>query len=66
MTFLKLKEFYNDDDKQQEILTLIKEISELKFKKATRQEFKSHQFKTTKKKLSQLLTLENFKQLTKE
>jgi len=46
-------------DIEQKILNLAKKIVELKMKKATRQSFKPHEFKSTKRELSKLLTLKN-------
>nr|ARO90985.1 50S ribosomal protein L29 [Corynoplastis japonica] len=41
-----------------EILLIKKQNLELRFKKATRQSFKSHLFKNNKRRLAQLLTVE--------
>jgi len=45
----------------EKILDLAKKLVDLKMKKATRQAFKSHEFKMTKRELSKLLTLQNSK-----
>jgi large subunit ribosomal protein L29 len=45
----------------EKILDLAKKIVQLKMKKATRQAFKPHEFKMTKRELSKLLTLQNTK-----
>lgn len=42
-----------------EVLKLKREIFELRFKKATRQNIKPHLFKTTKHRLAKLLTPQN-------
>jgi large subunit ribosomal protein L29 len=68
MSFLKLKELKNvkNENLNENILSLTKELVELRLKKATRQKFKPHMFTHKKRQLSQLLTLENLKKLTKE
>jgi ribosomal protein L29 len=44
-------------DIEEKILELSKKLVDLKMKKATRQSFKPHEFKTTKRELAKLLTL---------
>jgi len=68
MSFLKLKELKNvkNENINEKILSLTKELVELRLKKATRQKIKPHMFTHKKRQLSQLLTLENLKKLTKE
>jgi ribosomal protein L29 len=46
-------------DIEEKVLILAKKLIDLKMKKATRQSFKSHEFKATKRELSKLLTLQN-------
>nr|BED43189.1 ribosomal protein L29 [Pyropia sp. Myanmar_A]BED43386.1 ribosomal protein L29 [Pyropia sp. Myanmar_B]BED43583.1 ribosomal protein L29 [Pyropia sp. Myanmar_C] len=41
-----------------EILVIKRQLFDLRFKKATRQDFKSHLFKHSKHRLAQLLTVE--------
>jgi len=48
---------FSKDEILQEILKTEKELFNLKFKKATRQSFKSHTIKYTKRRLAQLKTL---------
>ena len=43
---------------EKEIIKVSQELVNLRVKKATRQEFKPHEFKHTKRKLAQLLTLQ--------
>jgi large subunit ribosomal protein L29 len=47
----------SNDEILEEILKTEKELFNLKFKKATRQSFKSHTIKYTKRRLAQLKTL---------
>lgn len=49
----------SDDDIAQGILDAKKQLFDLRFKLATRQEIKSHEFKHTKHRLSQLLMIES-------
>jgi|TARA_B100001142_G_scaffold327618_1_gene385690 large subunit ribosomal protein L29 len=60
MAFTSFTELKQLDDKQisQSILDYKKELFDLRLQKATRQSFKSHNFKHLKRKISQLLTLE--------
>ena len=46
-------------DIEEKVLILAKKLIDLKMKKATRQSFKSHEFKEIKRELSKLLTLKN-------
>jgi len=48
----------------EEIIILKKQIFELRLKKATRQSFKPHIFKHSKRKIAQLLTLESQRKQT--
>jgi large subunit ribosomal protein L29 len=48
----------------EEIVILKKQIFELRLKKATRQSFKPHIFKHSKRKIAQLLTLESQRKQT--
>jgi large subunit ribosomal protein L29 len=68
MSFLKAKELENfsQEDIKEEVLKLTKDLVELRVRKATRQNFKPHDFKHKKRKLSQLLTLQNAKNLIRE
>jgi len=50
---------------EEKIIKTKKEIFELKFKQATRQPIKTHLFKTKKRLLSQLLTIEHNYKSTK-
>ena len=65
MSFSKIKELESLDQTtiEKTILGLSKELVELRIKKATRQNFKPHNFKHIKRKLSQLLTVQNLKKL---
>ena len=56
-----LKDFksLNDSQIKDKINELRKELFDLRFKQATRQLSETHQFKTLKKKIAQLLTLSN-------
>ena len=58
MAFPKIKDIQDlgYDDINKEILSLKKEIFDLKFKQATRQPIKTHLFKHKKHKLAQLFT----------
>ncbi|AFY69384.1 LSU ribosomal protein L29P [Thalassoporum mexicanum PCC 7367] len=53
----------SDDDLQAEVLALKKELFQLRLKRSTRQPFKPHEFKHTKHRLAQLLTIERERQL---
>jgi large subunit ribosomal protein L29 len=65
MSFSKIKELESLDQTtiEKTILDLSKELVELRIKKSTRQNFKPHNFKHIKRKLSQLLTVQNLKKL---
>ena len=56
----KLKEFQNlnSSEIQTQIDTLRKELFDLRFKQATRQLNETHKFKSIKKQIAQLLTLQ--------
>ena len=54
--FIDVASFSNDQILE-EILKTEKELFNLKFKKATRQSFKPHMIKSTKRRLAQLKTL---------
>ena len=56
----KLKEFknLNSSEIQKQIDTLRKELFDLRFKQATRQLNETHKFKSIKKQIAQLLTLQ--------
>ena len=60
MAFTNFVELKGLDDTQvgQSILNYKKELFDLRLQKATRQSFKSHNFKHLKRKISQLLTIE--------
>jgi large subunit ribosomal protein L29 len=58
--FDRLKSFDTEVIKK-EVLLGKKELFELRLKKATRQSFKPHIFKHTKRKIAQLLTLQSQK-----
>ena len=52
----------SDDELQAQILTVKKELFDLRFKLATRQPVQPHQFKHAKHSLSQLMTVERERQ----
>lgn len=52
----------SEEDLQAQILATKKELFDLRFKLATRQPVKPHQFKHAKHRLSQLLTVERERQ----
>ena len=64
MAFAPLSELKNFDKEtlNKEIVATKKQLFELRLKKATRQSFKPHLFKHSKRKIAQLLTLESEKQ----
>ena len=64
MAFTPLSELKNFDKEtlNKEIVATKKQLFELRLKKATRQSFKPHLFKHSKRKIAQLLTLESEKQ----
>ena len=60
MALSKISDIYDLDNEslQNEILFVKKELFELRLKKATRQDFKPHNFKHNRRKLSQLLMVQ--------
>lgn len=56
--FEELKQL-NKDSIQKEIVDTKKQLFELRIQKSTRQAFKPHMFKHLKRKIAQLLTIEN-------
>jgi len=64
MAFLPRSELKSFDKEtlNKEIVATKKQLFELRLKKATRQSFKPHLFKHSKRKIAQLLTLESEKQ----
>ena len=60
MVFSNISEIENLDLEaiEKEIILVAQELVNLRVKKATRQEFKPHQFKHAKHKLAHLLTIE--------
>jgi large subunit ribosomal protein L29 len=64
MAFPKMSEIENlsDEEVNQQILTLKRELFTLRLQKATRRLEKTHLFKHKKHQLSQLLTLEGARQ----
>ena len=66
MSFLKLKDLTNVENKNvsEKILSLTKQLVELRIKKVTRQTFKPHEFKHIKRQISQLITLQQVKKST--
>lgn len=61
MAFPKMSEIQDLDDTQlaEAILTVKKELFQLRFRQATRQPVKTHEFRHARHKLAQLLTLEH-------
>jgi large subunit ribosomal protein L29 len=59
MAFSKIVQFkdFTQNEIESELLKIEKDLMDLRLKKATRQQYKSHQFKHLKHKKSQLLTL---------
>ena len=58
----------DNENLEKEIIRVSQELVNLRVKKATRQEFKPHEFKVNKLRLAQLLTVKTkneIKQLTK-
>ncbi len=53
----------SDDQLKEEIAAVKKQLFDLRFQKATRQLEKSHQFKHTRHRLAQLLTVEREREL---
>ena len=60
MAFENFSNFKDFDDAKlsEEIVNAKKSLFEIRLKKATRQTFKSHVFKHTKRKIAQLMTIE--------
>lgn len=60
MSLPKIKEILelNDEQLENEILVLKKQLFNLRLKKATRQAFKPHSFRHTKHRLGQLLMVQ--------
>jgi large subunit ribosomal protein L29 len=60
MSFSKISDFqeFESKDLDKDILLMSQQLVELRIKQATRQPFKPHNFKHTKHKLAQLLTLQ--------
>jgi large subunit ribosomal protein L29 len=60
MAFENFSDFKDFDDAKlsEEIVNAKKFLFEIRLKKATRQTFKSHVFKHTKRKIAQLMTIE--------
>lgn len=60
MSFQSFSELKDLDDVQlsQEIVDAKKSLFDMRLKKATRQTFKPHLFKHTKRKIAQLMTIE--------
>ena len=60
MSFQSFSELKDLDDVKlsQEIVDAKKSLSDMRLKKATRQTFKPHLFKHTKRKIAQLMTIE--------
>lgn len=54
---------FSDDELQEQILAVKKELFELRMKQATRQQVKPHQFGHAKHRLGQLMTVEHERQL---
>jgi large subunit ribosomal protein L29 len=55
--------FSKSEDLENKILSISKELVELRLKKVTRQSFKPHEFKHKKCELSQLITIKNLKKI---
>jgi len=60
MSFQSFSEFKDLDDVKlsEEIVNAKKSLFDMRLKKATRQTFKPHLFKHTKRKIAQLMTIE--------
>lgn len=63
MSFIKKNNWnsLSEEDLEQSILSISKQLVELRLKKVTRQAFKPHEFKHKKCELSQLMTIKNLK-----
>lgn len=68
MTFSTFEDIKNLDNQSliKNIDSAKKDLFDLRLKKATRQSFKSHLFKHTKRKIAQLLTLQSERLKTKK
>jgi large subunit ribosomal protein L29 len=68
MTFSTFDDIKNVDNENlvKTIESAKKDLFDLRLKKATRQSFKSHLFKHTKRKIAQLLTLQSERLKTKK
>ena len=66
MPLSKIQDFrdLSDQELDTQILSLKRQLFELRLQKATRQEVKPHLFQQTRRQLAQLLTLERERQLT--
>lgn len=53
----------NDQEISEQILSVKKQLFDLRFQKATRQLEKTHQFKQTRHRLAQLMTVQRQRQL---
>ncbi|UBF25118.1 50S ribosomal protein L29 [Kovacikia minuta CCNUW1] len=53
----------NDEDLQEQIVSVKRELFQLRFQKGTRQLEKPHQFKHARHRLAQLMTVERERQL---
>jgi len=58
MAFSKIEKL-NTEELEKTVLETSQQLVELRLKKVTRQAFKPHEFKHAKRKLAQLLTLQN-------
>ena len=58
MAFSKIEKL-NTKELEKTVLETSQQLVELRLKKVTRQAFKPHEFKHAKRKLAQLLTLQN-------
>jgi large subunit ribosomal protein L29 len=67
MALSKISEFrdLSDQDIEEQIVATKKELFQLRFEKGTRRLEKPHQFKHTRHRLAQLMTLERQRQLQK-
>jgi large subunit ribosomal protein L29 len=55
----------SDQDLEEQIIAVKRQLFELRFQKGTRRLEKSHQFKHTRHRLAQLMTIERQRQLQK-
>jgi large subunit ribosomal protein L29 len=65
MALSKINEIRDLDDQElsEQIVAVKRQLFELRFQKATRQESKPHQFKHARHRLAQLMTVERERQL---